>query len=340
MRVDIRPLTEGDLDTAARLLAARHRADRARSPALSPGYEDPAAVRPFLAQTLTRPMAWGVLATQGGEPVGFMIGTGALVSPSAWYAPVLAPRSGQVQYHAHTATGPEAGEVYRHMYAAMAPHWLANGCFAHYVEIGAGDEAAMEAWFSLGFGQTLTLAVRDTEPVAVEPGRLAAGIEIHQAGAEDIEVILRLNDELARHHNAAPVFLPYLPETEAAAREHQVELLEDPANAHFVAYRAGEAVGMQTFHEPDVQPMARPERCVYLFGGITVPDGRGGGVGTALLRHSMDWAREQGYDWCALHFFSANIPGARFWTRSGFVPVTERLARQVDERIAWANGRE
>jgi GNAT superfamily N-acetyltransferase len=339
MRIETRPMDEGDVESAARLLAARHREDRVRTPVLSARYEEPAAVRPFIEQLLARPMSRGVIGLADGEPAGFMIGLVTLVPPTAWFTPFIEPRSGQVLYQAHAATGAEAAELYRHMYAAIAPRWLAHGCFAHFVEIHAGDETAMDAWFSLGFGQALTFAVRDTSPVPADPER-AAGVEIHQASAEDIEVVLKLNDDLARHHNASPIFLPYLPETEAAQREHQQELLEDLENAHFIAYRDGEPVGMQTFHPPDMQEMARPEAGIYLFGGITVPGGRGGGVGTALLRHSMDWAREQGYAHCALHYFTANIPGARFWTRSGFRPLTERLIRRVDERIAWASGRE
>jgi GNAT superfamily N-acetyltransferase len=182
--------------------------------------------------------------------------------------------------------------------------------------------------------------VRDTSPVDADTEHGAPDIEIHRAGIEDIEVVLKLSDDLARHHNASPNFLPYLPETAAAQRAYQIELLEDPANPHFIAYRGGEPVGMQTFHAPDIQDLARPEKSVYLFTGITVPGGRGGGVGTALLRHAMDWARGQGYERCALHYFTANLSGARFWTRSGFRPLTERMVRRVDERIAWATGKE
>jgi GNAT superfamily N-acetyltransferase len=339
MPIDVRDLTHVDLGAAARLLALRHRADRARTPVLPARYEDPAAVRPFVEQLFARPMSRGVIGLADGEPAGFMIGLVTLVPPTAWFTPFIEPRSGQVLYHAHAATGPEAAELFRHMYAAIAPHWLSHGCFAHYVEIHAEDETAMDAWFALGFGQEITLAMRDTSPVPA--GReQAAGVEIRQAGAEDIEVVLKLDDDLARHHNASPIFLPYLPETEAAQRAHQRELLDDPASAHFIAYRDGEPVGMQTFHPLDMQEMARPVSGIYLYDGITVPGGRGSGVGTASLRHSMDWARGQGYAHCALHYFTANIPGARFWTRSGFRPITERLVRRVDERIAWANGRE
>lgn len=54
----------------------------------------------------------------------------------------------------------------------------------------------------------------------------------------------------------------------------------------------------------------------------------------------MAWARGQGHDHCTLNFSTANLPGARFWLRSGFRPIEYRMFRQIDERIAWAHGRE
>lgn len=149
--------------------------------------------------------------------------------------------------------------------------------------------------------------------------------------------MLNLGDVLARHHNAAPIFLPYIPEeTEPGYREYQLGLLEKPENAHWIAYREGRAVGTQTFHEPDFAELARPDRSIYLFVGVSVPEERGTGLGTALLRHSIDWARNETYEHCTLHFLSANISAARFWLRCGFRPLAERMVRHVDDRLAWA----
>ena len=340
MPIEIKGLTSNELDAAARLLAARHRADRTHTPALAAGFEDAATVRRLIEEALAQPLACSVLALQDGHVAGFMTGVIALPPPTAWFAPFLPPRSAQIGYAGYAAAGPEAGELYRRMYAALAPDWLARGCFTHFVEVNAEDDVALAAWFSLGFGQVITLAARDTSPVPPDQDGATDGIEVHQAGPEDIEVVLKLNDDLMRHHNASPIFLPYLPETEPAVRQHQADLLADPANAHWIAYRAGEPLGMQTFHPQTFAAMAQPEGSIYLFQGVTTPGSRGGGVGTALLRRSMDWARDAGYERCTLHYFSANIPGARFWQRSGFRPLTQRLVRRVDERIAWAHGPE
>jgi GNAT superfamily N-acetyltransferase len=63
---------------------------------------------------------------------------------------------------------------------------------------------------------------------------------------------------------------------------------------------------------------------------------RNSGIGTALLKHSLDWARSAGYERCAVDFEPENISGARFWLRH-FRPVCYSLVRHVDERVAWAH---
>jgi GNAT superfamily N-acetyltransferase len=332
MKIEIRPLAADDVDAVARLLAERHRRDRSRTSALSPQFDDPAEARRPIEADLADPLARGVVAMRGDAFVGFLIGKVSLPS-TAWHGGFRPRRAGVISYAGYAATGPETSELYREMYAALAPFFIGHGAFLHDIEINAADDAAVRAWVSLGFGQTATLAARDTSPVDAT----SSPVEIHQAGTEDIDVVMKLGDDLSRHHNASPIFLPYIPdETDAGFRGYTLELLAKPENAHWVAYRDGRPVGMQTFHEQDFAEMARPERSVYLFIGVTAPEARGGGLGTAILRHAMEWARGEGYERCTLHFLSANIAAARFWLGSGFQPLTMQMVRHVDERLAWA----
>jgi GNAT superfamily N-acetyltransferase len=336
MTIDVRTLNHDDLDGAARLLARRHQADRSRTPALSSKFDLADAVRPALANVLTRPTMRGVVAVENGEPAGFLAGAIALPAPTAWYAGYIPTRSAQIDYTGHAAPGDESIDIYRRLYAELAPYFLEHGCFVHYVEVNAGDDAALEAWYSLGFGQASTLAFRDTSSLQFDGVALRADVEVHQAAPEDIEVAVKLNDDLLRHHNASPMFVPYLPESFAAARAYQSELLAAPAGAHWLAYQDGQPVAMQTFDEQNFAEMARPENGIYLFQGITAPDARGGGVGSAVLHRAIEWARDAGYACITLHYLSPNVSGARFWQRSGFRPLTHTLVRRIDDRIAWA----
>lgn len=336
--IEIRPFTAADLDGAARLLAQRHARDRARTPDLPARFDEPDVVRPLLAAQLDGPLVHGVAAFQSDEMVGFLIGTASIPPPGAWWAGYGPRRSGEIAYAGYAASGLDQYDLYRAMYAALAPFFIQHGCFSQGIEVHAGDNAALAAWRSLGFGQVSTLSAGATDLVDVRDTPVPAGVTIRRAEVDDLDALLALGDELDRHQNRSPIFLPYLPEeTHAGYRDVQRDLLANPANAHWVAYRGDSAVGMHTFHEQDSTELARVDRAVYLFVGVTASNERGTGLGGALLRRSMAWAREEGYERCTLHFLSSNLSAARFWTANGFRPLTHRLVRNVDERIAWTH---
>jgi GNAT superfamily N-acetyltransferase len=336
MRISIDTFNRGrDLDAAAALLAGRQQRDRAREPLLPARYEDPAACRELVAAELDEERAVGVIARAEGEPVGFMVMTANLFHPTSMVAGFFPSRPASIGYAGHAAREDVAFDATRAMYAALADDFVRRGFFDHLVYIAPRDPVLNEAWASLGFGRALTAAIRGVEPVA---GEGAPGVEVHAAAAEDAEVIFALNDELSVHHSRAPIFMPLLREAEAGSHEFQRSLLAEPeANPHFVAYRDGVPVAMNTFMAPGwISRLIAPEKTIYLYQGVVSEDARGGGVGTAVLKAGIDWARSQGYEHVALHFASANIPGARFWQGQGFRPVEHRYVRHIDERIAWA----
>lgn len=335
--VHLRQFHFDDIGSAAILLAQRHRRDRERLPLLSPTFEEPGECVTLLRRSFERdPHLLAVAALAGSELAGYIFAETQLVAPTSHEAQYIAPYTLSIGLHAHAvAQGHDATDLYRLMYANVAARAVAQGFFHHRVNIVPGDRDVEEAWVNLGFGRALTCAIRDTGPVA---GAAAAGIEVHPAAGEDIDVIMALETTNERHHYDAPICWPLLHVTAPAAREYHVRLLEDPAaNAHFVAYREGRPMGMTTFNPPDwLSPLVLGAPTVYLYQGVVEAEARGAGIGTALLGEGMAWARDRGYDQCALHYASANPSGAPFWLAHGFVPVEHSMARHIDERVAWA----
>jgi GNAT superfamily N-acetyltransferase len=334
-RITARQFEERDIEPAAALLAARQRRDRKRLPMLAARFEDAAACAETVRDLARNPRVLGAVAEAKGQVVGFLFGEQMLFPPDALPSKWIEPHSISMPNEGHAAA--ESADVtaaYRAMYGWLAERWVAGGFFWHTTHIVPGDLEVQEAWVSLGFGRKLTAATRGTGPVeGVARGR----VEVHQASAEDIDVIVGLSNTLIAHHWNSPMFQPVLPETAPANREYIRELLQDPANAHFVAYENGRAVGMDTFMRPGYIPATvELEGNVYLFQGIVSPEAQSGGIGKAILDHSMAWCREQGYEMCTLHFASANYSGAPFWLGQGFVPVEHAMVRHVDERVAWA----
>jgi GNAT superfamily N-acetyltransferase len=334
-RLTVRPFEPGDLDPAARLLAARHRRHRDRLPMLSAALESPGSAARLVSALMTSPRASGAVAVAGGDVAGFLFGEQLLFPDTELASLYLPPHSISMPVEGHAvAAGQDATTVYRALYAHLATDWVAAGFFTHRAHIVPGEADVQEAWVSLGFGRHTTCGTRDTGPVA---NARPANIEVHQASQEDIDVVLKLAHTLNLHHVQSPMFWPYLHTTDQAAREFNLNALADPANPYFVAYQDGKPAGMQTFLLSGfTPPIVEREKNIYLYEGVMEPEARSAGAGSALLDYTMRWAREHGYDWCTLHFASGNWSGAPFWLGHGFTPVEYTMQRHVDERIAWA----
>ena len=334
--ISVRPFEPRDTTPAAGLLAARHSRDRARLPVLRADMEAEAPCAAIIERLAGNARASGVVAVSAaGEVLGFLFGEKMTLSPTAFGSMYVPPHSIAIPIDGHAVhSEADATTVYRRLYASLAEQWVKTGFFEHQTHIVPGDRAMEEAWVNLGFGRGTTAAVRGTGPVNVR-GR--SSVEIHQASSEDFAVISALSDALTAFHSRAPIFWPLLTDPRHAAEEAHRALLADPRNAHFVAYEDGKPVAMQTFARPGFTPsIVEPEGNVYLFEGMVEAHARSGGIGTALLAHSMAWARDQRDERCTLHFASANPSGAPFWLGQGFVPVEYQMARHVDERVGWA----
>ena len=350
MAVHIVPFAAAHVEAAAELLAVRHRADRARSPELAARWEDGATARPAVQESLTESGSSGVAAMRDGRLIGYLIGALTIPVPGSVLASYVRPRSVAVGYAGHAAEPGGGFDIYREMYAALAPRWLSAGCFSHYIKLPAGDRQAVDAWWSLGFGQESIYGVRDTtedapagapadtQQDARTPGMRGWKVEVRRAGPDDGAVVLELLGRLERYHADAPVFRPYLAESAAQRLAPHAQHLADPDACSWLAHIDGRPVGVQMYVRPSEDELDVPVRCIHLIEAYTERDVRGGGVGSALLRHAMRWAWEAGYERCMVDWVSPNLSGGRFWLRSGFRPVSTWLVRHVDERIAWATG--
>ena len=321
MSYEIIPLRDEHLEAAAAVFTTGYQVQREHEPSLPSRYENATTMLPLL-RDLTR-QAPGVAAIRGGRLAGFLMGQ--VLSMFRGRRSVYTPE------WAHAADVENRREIYRDMYARLSPRWVANGCFSHVITILAHDRPAIDAFFWLGSGLIAVDAMRDLGPVQ---GPMAQ-VEIRRAGLEDIELVMTLGEKLQRHMAAAPTFLAF---TSKRERESHEQLLTDSTNALWLAYQGGEAVGYMRLgpSNPSAAYVIRDEKTASITGAFTKEHARNRGIGTALLKHSLDWARSVGYERCAVDFEPENIPSARFWLKH-FQPVCYSLIRNVDERVAWAH---
>ena len=128
------------------------------------------------------------------------------------------------------------------------------------------------------------------------------------------------------HLRASPVFLAHKPHDREALRAR----LADPARPVLVAEVDDRVVGWMTASPCGGDPLVMARLAPMLIDGTYVePAFRGGGVGTALVESMMAWAADQGHEWIAVDYETANLEAAVFWPRCGFAPVLTSLARTI-----------
>jgi GNAT superfamily N-acetyltransferase len=313
MSLEIVSLQEEHLEEAAALVTTGYRALRRHVPLVPPRFEQAESILQLLHGLSGQ--APGVAAVQGGRLTGFLLG---------WLLPDFrGKRSTYSPEWAHAAELDDRQRIYREMYAQLSAQWVAAGYVAHMVTFLAHDRTAVEAWHWLGFGLAAVDAMRDLAPV---PGA-AADVAIRRTGSQDVAVAMAFDEALRQHLAAAPIFLP----EENHPQEYHERWLADPANVLWLAYQGDEAVGCMGLGpaNPEACYLINDERTASILTAYTKEELRNGGIGSALLNHSLTWARTAGYERCAVDFESPNIPGASFWLRH-FQPVCYSLIRHVD----------
>jgi GNAT superfamily N-acetyltransferase len=316
----IRPFTDGDVDAAAALLAARHHRHRAVEPRLSGDVDFAAEIRALLEKG-----AAGVSAERDGRVVGYLLGTrlsDEIWGPNAW-----------VEGAGHAAAEPE--DV-RDLYAEAAAGWFAEGRIAHYVVTPASDGELVAAWFRLGFGQQHAFAIRGLDPV--DDPDPPPGVQVREARADDLEALVALAPVLPEHQALSPVFSGGPRETE---EELRAEIAEEIANERFgslVAEIDGRVVSsfflVPTEESGMHSGLARVPGALLLAWAATEPGARGSGTGLALMAASFAWARERGYETMVTDWRTTNLLSSRFWTRRGFRPTFLRLHRLLPAQSA------
>src|SRR5205085_4646511 len=135
--------------------------------------------------TWSKPNTSGVVALDAGRMIGYLIGVPRI--DLTWGRSVWVPLAGHAVDHAC------GSELYRDLYAALSPSWVAFGCFAHYALVPASDREALEAWFALSFGKEQTHGIRETARASALAAPVDLSLTIRRASMADLEVSMELD---------------------------------------------------------------------------------------------------------------------------------------------------
>lgn len=332
MPFEIAPFTDALLDDAAELLANRQRAWRAYMPLLPARFEDVVVARGAVESAWRTLGARGVVALDGGKLLGYLIG--------APRVSLLSGRTAWVDLPGHALAPGQDAELYRDMYAALAPAWLEQGCFAHYAIVPAYDDAALRAWFALSFGQEHAHGLRAITEDDGVVNDARSDLTIRRAASGDEDTLRDMADLIFRHYTLAPVYAPLPPETVVELQEGYSELPTEKDTAVWLAFREARPVGFMAFvpMEQKADALLVPEHCCELMVAGTQPEERGRGATRAMMSHALAWARNEGYTTSITDWRVTNLTAGRVWPHLGYQTVAYRLTRRIDERMAWARG--
>ncbi|MGZ6256179.1 MAG: GNAT family N-acetyltransferase [Candidatus Limnocylindria bacterium] len=325
--LELLPFASEHLDAAAELLARRQRALRAVRAELPVAYTEAAACRPLLEAIVDQVGSRGIVAHTGTGMAGFLLGYPRY--EPIWGRACWSPLEGQ-------AYDPAAGpDIMRDIYTVWSQHFVDRGFFRQYVYAPADDAALLDTWFLTGFGRMQAQAARDLD---LDPPS-GTSFTVRRVTLDDLNFIEPLLGLIPMGLVKSPAYAITLPEWFAELRGEYAEELANPASLYWLAEEDGQAIGLAGFVAED--PGLRvPEGAWYLQDAKTAPAARGRGVMRALVAAAFAEARASGARHCVTDWRTASLPAHRTWTALGFRPTDFRLHRQIDERIAWANGRQ
>jgi GNAT superfamily N-acetyltransferase len=338
MKMNIVPFRETDLEEASVLLARRHLEDRAHEATLPERFTRPDQAwveveKTWKAATGREGSGGGVVARESGRMIGYMIGVPKI--DAVWGRSVWVELAGQAIDRSYSA------EIYRDMYAALSPSWVALGCLYHVSNLPAHDRDALEAWFDLSFGKEHVYGVRETTAALDGATPVDPTLEIRRAIAADVDLAMELDLVLPAHQARAPVYAILIPYHKEEERQDVLEELQKDDWKTWLAVRDGRLVGIQLYlpAQPGqgIGALPIPDNSCFLGFAATREDEQRRGIGRLLTARGLADASETGYTTCFTDWRATNLLSSRFWTRRGWRPVVYRLSRRLDSRILWSH---
>ncbi len=210
------------------------------------------------------------------------------------------------------------------MYTALSGELVANRCLTHSIALPIAETDAVFAWFGLGFGVDQIKGIRT---VASADLTVSNDRRVRAAEPRDIEALVALSVELQEFHAAPPVFNPAHIDVGETRRSYERAIADERCGV-LVAEESDRIIGMM-----QVEPATRYRTVATIGIAIATEGARSQGVGSEILVHVLEWAREQGYEHCAAGWTSANRISDAFWRSRGFQPTRYKLARRFDRAL-------
>lgn len=269
----------------------------------------------------------GVGAFVNNELVGYLIGEIMISTRSGRYV--------SVPYEGVAIRTDQSSELIKYLYAKVSMLWLDQGCFDHSVRVPLANTVYYQGFLHLSFAIEQVYAVMNLEDY--KPFENAAEVDVRLAEKKDSEALGRMSSIISKYQNAAPVFIPALPEVVASIQEGFKGLVEGEAgDIVIIAEKDNQELGFQDY-EIITPSLMTPDNAIGLCVAGTYPSQMGSGIGKKLMNEGCRIIQERGYGSILTDWRITNLASSTFWPKCGFKPVAYRMVRHIDRNYAWAN---
>lgn len=142
-------------------------------------------------------------------------------------------------------------------------------------------------------------------------------VAIREARPSDLAVALPLWEALHREHEARD---PRYRLSDDASRRWATDFRDwarSDGSRIWLAFDAGQPVGLLTAHLYQPTPTYRPSLFVHVDDLYVAPEVRGSGIAHRLLDAARVWGREAGAEHLQAGVLALNAAGRAFWNREG-----------------------
>ncbi|MEU6207269.1 GNAT family N-acetyltransferase [Micromonospora musae] len=159
------------------------------------------------------------------------------------------------------------------------------------------------------------------------------GLTVRPASPVDVPSLVELRLANAEAHVALEPDVYRVPRRDAVRRHFTAMLADESSPGGVLVAEAndGWVVGMVEVlpqPEPPEHQILRPEPSAQVH-TVVLPDVRGLGVGSALLRAAERWATDRGINYLSAGIYHRNVDAVRFYGRHGFTDAGTSLGRRL-----------
>lgn len=315
----------------AQLLTARHKEERRRFPFLQERFEEAAHAEERLREEMLKKYTGGLVTLRDDEVIGYLL--------YEYRHETMRGRTVYVGYPSFVIGEDEHPRLARLMYTEAGAEWVRNGYFEHVIDVPVGNDELILELLEQSFHFEQRFAALSLERYRAQPGENSL-VKMKELQGNEQELLQKMAPWNSMHQAKAPSWKPITQEALLHERSIFSAYAGQPETRSWIAEQDEAPVAFHLYTPADARhAMTTPEKAAVLVQAATNVELRGQGIGKSIANHSFTQMKKAGYDYVMTDWYTANHLASYFWPKLGFRSYMIRMARTVDSRIAWADGR-